>query len=92
MRLLGRKHLVAQVCDQVPVELAIVGHRARGPIAQREAREVQGGGPAFGFRAQELKVVGAEGQLQRVIEQRSRLGVAEAQVVAEDLAELSARA
>jgi hypothetical protein len=92
LRLLRREDLVAEVLHEVSVEPQVVGAARPGAVAQREPGQVEPGDPALGPRPEQLELLGRERQRQRVVEQRRRLGVAEPQLIAQDLAELTARA
>ena len=70
----------------------IVGAARPRTIPQRQSREVEAGGPALGLRTKQLELLGGQRERERIVEQSRGLGVAEAQLVAHDLAQLAARA
>ena len=94
---LGRlavEDLEPEVVDDRPV---VAGERRdEGPpvlaAGERQGGEPEPGGPALGAPVQARDVVGVEPERERVVEQRRRLGVGEAQVGGADLGELAADA
>ena len=85
VRVLGRDDLVAQVVDQVAVVGEVVGAARPGSIAERQAREVEPRGPALGLGAQLRELVLRQGERERIVQERRRLRVVEAQLLAGDL-------
>ena len=90
LRVEARERLLGEVVDDVliaPGERRDRGRAVAG-VEQREAGQVETGGPALGARAQQLQIGARELQRERAVEQRAGLLRAEAQRLRGDVDEL----
>ena len=92
-----RRKAVQHLCQEVVHDLAVVAgerldeRRWFGPAAQRQPGQVQAGGPPLGALLQRTDVRRPEGQAQRPVQQRGRLGLGETKIIGPDLEHLAPR-